>query len=474
MIVIDRTDPMPYYRQIHHQVVSGIESGIYRMGDRLPSIRSFAQQLGVSRNTVEQAYLMLVQEGYASARQGSGYYINLAEMPKRSNRKFDHRHDSDMAELREIEHVMKSEPMRYDFMPFGMEADSFPFYQWARISRDVMIGEGRTAACRPMDPRGLESFRVQIARYLAKEQDVVVEPEQVAVFPSFSRAIASTLRLLAEDGFGTILDESCRPEILSAASESGIPVRTNVFGADGLWSNATDHAWQGPQVYCTAPENRFPIDLAMDAVERERLVAWAADTGSYLLEDVYCHEFRFGAPHLPSLHAIDAHDRVIVVGSFAESLSPSMGMAYLALPPHLMTRWLKRKAPIEQAPWQTQATFAEFMHQDLWNAHLRRLQTTRRRKRDILVKALRKNLGDAVTFTDRGNGLYVLLQVQDGHDVAELVKAASRSGVRVYPADGCWLDGEPAWWSHVIVGYATIPLEDIEPGIAALARAWSV
>jgi GntR family transcriptional regulator/MocR family aminotransferase len=62
--------------------------------------------------------------------------------------------------------------------------------------------------------------------------------------------------------------------------------------------------------------------------------------------------------------------------------------------------------------------------------------------------------------------------VKDGRSESELVELAARKGVRVYPTADTWTSTAPADWDYVMIGYAGIPLDDIEPGIAALAHAW--
>ena len=99
MIAIDRNDSTPFYRQIYNQIVESIETGAYRMDDRLPSIRKFALDLGVSRNTVEQAYTLLAQEGYAEARPGSGYFINPVDSLRQSSRDFSGEYLADLEKL---------------------------------------------------------------------------------------------------------------------------------------------------------------------------------------------------------------------------------------------------------------------------------------------------------------------------------------------------------------------------------------
>ena len=472
MILIDRKNAAPFYQQIHDQVIQGIEGGAYRTGDRLPSIRSFALELGVSRNTVEQAYLLLVQEGYANARQGSGYYINSADIPQAVERHADPVLERALLQLKAMDGNDAESPVKYDFSRIGIEPGSFPFYRWIQVSRDVMLDAQRDGACKPTDPRGLEAFREQIARYLLKERGIAISSDQIAVFPSSITAMAAAFRMLAEEGYTAIFNNPCRPETLAAFRDSGIPATPIATYAKEMHGGSQLAGSLRNCIRYTTPENRFPFRRIMPVEERKRLVSWAVETDSYLLDDGYCHEFQYRNPRLPSLYTLDTHGRVISVGTFEESLSPSMGPAYLVLPPQLMIRWLNRATAPLPVSWHTQAAIAEFMKRNHWNPHLRRLQTSCRHKHDAVLRAIETHMGDAVDYSPSESGLHVLLRTKDTRSESELVRLAAQAGIRVYPTSVCWSGHVPANWNRILLGFASMPLEHIETGIAELAHAW--
>mgnify|MGYP002625773187 CR=1 FL=1 len=476
MIIIDRSDSTPFYRQIYNQIVESIETGTYRMEDRLPSIRKFASDLGVSRNTVEQAYALLVQEGFAESRAGSGYYINPIDSVRQVARDFDVGYEASMRELLAYHAKAAAAPAyAYDFAYDRMDADAFPYYRWARISRDILLDPCRSEVCRYSDRQGLRELREQIATYLIKEQDIVARPEQIVILPTTRRALASTLVLFERESTVLYVDNPGYPEAFNAAVKCGYEVVPHGIYPHFTWTNLQvepQHANKTKLIY-TTPANQYPTNAVMQLEERQALVEWAARNNAYIIEDEYCHEFRYGSPHLPSLHALDSAGRVITMGTFSKSLAPSFCLTYMVLPPKLMLSWLGPKGLLHtQVPWQTQFTLAEFMRGDYWYGHLRRLQTTYRRKHDAIIESIERHLGERVEYLQEETGLHVLVRPKDNRSEAELIQLAAQAGVRVYPTSQDWVANKPESWNYVLVGYSAIPLEHIDAGIRALATAW--
>ena len=476
MITIDRNDSTPFYRQIYNQIVESIETGAYRMDDRLPSIRTFALNLGVSRNTVEQAYTLLAQEGYAEPRPGSGYFISPIESLRQNTRAFCPEYSAAMDELIELQKTARTQPAcEYDFAYDRMDADAFPYSRWARISRDIMLDPCRFDVCRYADRQGLWELREQISTYLIKEQDIVARPEQIVILPTTRRAFDSILHLFEREKTVVYVDNPGYPEAFNAARDEGYEIVPHSIFPKFEWANIEiqpEHAKKTKLIY-TTPANQYPTNALMQLEERHNLVKWAAENDAYIVEDEYCHEFRYGGPHLPSLHALDSKGRIITMGTFSKSLAPSFCLTYMVLPPELMIRWLSPRGLLHtQVPWQTQYTLAEFMRADFWYAHLRRLQTTYRRKHDIIIQAIETHLGDRVEYLQQETGLHVLIRTRDGRSEEELIRLAAEAGVRVYPTSQDWIEAMPDDWNYVLVGYSAIPAGKIDAGIHALADAW--
>ncbi|MDO4399628.1 MAG: PLP-dependent aminotransferase family protein, partial [Coriobacteriia bacterium] len=272
MITIDRNDPTPFYQQIYNQVVESIETGAYRMDDRLPSIRKFALDLGVSRNTVEQAYMLLAQEGYAEARPGSGYFINPVDTLRHSDRMFDEDYAAAMAELMALQAEAQRKPAcLYDFAYDRMDPEAFPYSRWARISRDILLDPCRFDVCRYADRQGLRELREQISTYLIKEQDIVARPEQIVILPTTRRSFASILNLFDRDNLVVYADNPGYPEAYNAARSAGYEVVAHAIYPEFSWTNLTvapEHRDKVKLIY-TTPANQYPTNALMSLEQRK-------------------------------------------------------------------------------------------------------------------------------------------------------------------------------------------------------------
>ena len=473
MLSVDRNNPEPYYQQIYRQIASQIEEGVYRAGERLPSLRHNALALNVSRNTVEQAYQLLTQEGYVDAHPGSGYTVNWHEVKPQRPVDFDENYQSTLLRLCERTRGQdRPSSIKYNFAYDAMDENVFPYTLWMRTTRDVLQGPNAKDICRYTSPQGLLSLRQQISEYLIREQDIRAVPEQMLILPNTYTAVSTILRLFDPRSMPVTVENPGFPDVANACKHQGFEVTPHNVYPTGSWDQFVEQN-KGPRLVFTTPSNQYPTNASMTLQDRKTLVDWAKENDAYLIEDAYCHEFRYGLAHPPSLHAVDTAGRVVTMGTFSKSLTPSLSLSYAVLPPQLMMRWLDEDSPLH-APvsWQVQATVSEFMSSGHWYQHLHKIQTVCRNKYRTLIEAVENTMGDKVEYLDYENGLNILLTTRDGRSATELLEKALRAGVRLYPTHQDFIGGAPTDWRYLLVGYAGISLDKIRPGIEALARAW--
>lgn len=442
-------------------------------GAKLPSIRFCSHDLNVSSNTVEKAYGQLASEGYIEAHPQSGYLVNALDAPADPDEPPSASYLSDLEKLKGLQARLHGwRELRYDFSYGNADPSTFPLSQWLRATRDAFYGEDGTKACRYNDRQGLEALRVQIASFATREFGAAVIPEQVVVMPTVRASIDSVLRLFDPATDRIAMEDPGFPEARNAFSSRGFQtVPWRVYG-EGAYDLAALDAARPRLVYLT-PDNQFPTNHIMPVGLRRQLVRWARDNDAYLIEDNYCHEFRYGVDRQPSLRALDGSGRVITVGTFSKSLSPAACLGYAVLPPDLMLAWLDpANDGHSKVPWQTQATLARLMESGYWDGHLRRMQTSCRNKHREVTRAIARCMGSRVEVLDYRAGLHLLIRTKDGRDERTLIEKAAARDVSVYPTSQYWMGPRPAAWNFVLLGFSCIAAADIAPGIEALARAW--
>lgn len=459
----DRLDT-PLYQQLFDQLRHRIEEGGQPEGSRLPPIRSMAADLGCARNTVENAYALLAQEGYVKSRPGSGYIVqNVAFLQV----------DADRSQAPGEKLLGADENrVRYDFTYGNLEPGTFPAAAWRAITDDILLSVERTGCDAYNDPFGEEALRSAIAWRLATQRGIDCTPSQIIIQGGTQTSMQNLLALFdgardvvamedpGYDGVRTVVERA-----RFALAPCRVGAGADVFRADLEAS--------GARLAYLTPSSQFPTCSVMPTDTREAVLKWAERHDAYLLEDDYCRDFRYRERSLPPLASMDRRGRVIYMGTFSKSLSPALRITYLVLPEPLRDRWREAFASsYSPVPWLNQQVLARFMTDGSWDRHLRRVQAKNRRKYETLTRVLRATMGNDVEMLENGTGLHLLVRVRDGRPQDELVRQAAEADVAVYPTKKYWTDPARHVSSTVLVGFSSIAEDDIEPGIRALAAAW--
>ena len=472
MPYIDRTSPQPFYHQLYEQLASSIDNGVYAPGKRLPSIRQCARELDVSNTTVELAYQRLTEQGYIESRRGSGFFICESRDNKQGEpHLLSDTVSADLNRLLKLSKNKDADPVEFDFSYDSIDPTLFPTTIWARICREVFFTPGSEQACLYNNNQGLYELRQHIAQYMGSEHDMVVSPEQVIVMPT-TRTLLRSIANAMDPHIRVGMEEPGYNEVARAFSHLTSDVIRIPTWHILPWEEIEARI-DGCGVLFLTPSNQFPTNHVMNLDMRKKILAWARDNGAYIIDDEYGSEFQTGPSRLPSFGSLDTSGNVITMGTFSNSFTPAVCLSFAILPPKLMLRWLECEGSSHpQVPWQTQAAMASFIEHGHWRSHIRKVRTAMLKKRSLLLDALKSYFGDNLDIISESGSLYTLVQTHDGRGEDELIRAAARKGVRVYPTSMYWSGPVPEGWRYVLVGYSGIGSANIEPGISQLAEAW--
>lgn len=473
---IDAQSAKPLYQQVYEQVRDAAFAGFMTEGQRLPSIRNLSKELGLSHTTIEQAYLQLSVEGIVRTVPRSGYVVehldtSFLQLGASDNEEAVLKIES--ARNRDAFYAEHSQggKVPYDFSYANLPADSFPVKTWRQLINEVLYANTSPAMARYSYADEPTALSCELARYLARVRGVNCQPSQILPQAGTDGALGTVLQLfdrdrhligMEEPGYATVRETAHRLGFSLAALPTDKGVDTFLEAIE------TSH----PKIIFTTPSHQFPTGKVLQLDARTRLLEWARKNDAYVIEDDSCNEYRYGTRPIPSLQSLDAFNRVIYLCNFSKVLSPSMRVAYLVLPPKLLSRYLRLfNYAHPSVPWLEQEVLARFIQEGHLDQQVRRMTASNRKRHDTLLSALREAFGDHLDIEGAHAGLHFYVTVHNGMTQKELLSSAYDQGVALYGTKRFWFS-RPAPEAKVMVGFSSIDPDDISVGVAALKKAW--
>ena len=478
VLAIDRDAGEALYRQIYAGYRDAIRDRRLRPGERLPSTRGLAAELGVSRFPVLGAFEQLVAEGYCETRRGAGTFVadSLPEELVSPGRADD---GSPPARLSPGARTLAGSPVadlaRAPFARRGSGAfsvgaialDRFP----RRVFATLVSRRMRTLDPARWDygpPEGLPDLRAAIAGYLRAARGVRCDPGQVLVVSGSQQALDLAARALLDPGSEVWVEEPGywgAHDALRLAGARLVPVSVD---GEGLDVDAGIERSPTPRAVFVTPSHQFPLGVTLSARRRLRLLDWARRSGAWILEDDYNGEFRYESAPITALQGLDRDHRVLYLGTFSKVLSPALRVGYLVLPPDLIDRFAAVRQAMDVAPPAFfQQVLADFLVEGHFARHLRRMRELYRRRRSALVEALRGELGDRLELVGEKSGLHLTVHLQAGADARAVSARAQEAGLRVLALSDCALE-PAAGRSGLVLGYGGVPVEDMPDAVRRL------
>lgn len=462
MLQLIRDGSVPMYEQIYQYMREEIESGRMAAGKRLLSVRRMAEVYGISKITVEQAYLQLAAEGYIAAHNRSPYEVlplrvTAVEVP----------HNSD--EYAVAKPILEKTAIRFDFSSAAMDPEGFDFRRWQRILNHILrqpktlFGYGRE--------NGEEELRQALATYIRENRGVHAEPDQI-VIGGGTQALLHILRsvlngpegpthplrmVIAGDMFygGRTIFESAGDTLVSFNAK-------DVGEEDALYLNHID----GDVLYCT-PSHANHQGGILSIGQRLEILAWANTGNRYIIEDDYDSELRYMGRPVPALQGLDRQGRVIYVGTVSKVLPPSIRISYMVLPPALLEIYGKHISKYRQTAGKLeQLTLAEYIRRGEWGRQIRRLRKHYQEKSQYTVRLLRQYFGDSIDVTHPEGGVYLYLKVHTKLSEKKLVEMARHNNCAIKGGES--VSHIPA----ILLSFSAIQTSDLEAAIIALKHAW--
>ncbi|MEJ3720433.1 PLP-dependent aminotransferase family protein [Paenibacillus polymyxa] len=404
-ISIDKNMTVPMLRQVYQAIRDQILTGELRAGYKLPSTRVLALQLNVSRNVILEAYEMLLAEGLAIARPGSGTYVaEGAVLPGYVS--------TPPVEMPEpaMNALCSNEQSTISFRTGLPALDLFPRKPWADLLQSV-CKEAPDLALGYGDPAGELELRRELADYLVHTRGVKARPEHIVITSGAVQAIQLVTRLLLTVGDEVLVEEPTNEDLKSILSATGATLRSMPVDDLGM---LTAHLPQKgcPKLAYLTPSHQFPLGGILPIQRRIELIQYAARTGCLLLEDDYDSEFRYDGGPVHSLQSLDP-ERVLYVGTFSKILFPALRIGYIVLPPSRVADFIRLK---QLADYQTasleQIVLSRYIRKRLLHNHVHKMKKVYAKRRQVLINSLEQHFTGQYRVCGRAAGLHLVAEFQ--------------------------------------------------------------
>ena len=464
-------------RSIYELLRSQMADGTRPADAAVPSTRSLAAELGVSRTTVTAAFEQLVAEGYLVTSAGRVARVAkplAAAVPLHLPTQRNAPSESTLSDFGYRLQAMgmpalpQTEAVRFDFLYGAVAYRDFPTLAWRRAYKTELLSVQQRLYYTA--PEGDASLRVALQAYLRRARGLICDAEQILVVHGSQQAIDLCARLLlnADDAFvfedpGYLMARRC-------FEATGATCLAAPVDAQGLDTSRLPQDKNTRLVYVT-PSHQFPLGGVLPITRRQALLQWARRQNAWVVEDDYDGEFRYGQRPIDALQSIDGEGRVIYIGTFSKAMSPQLRLGYLVLPPELVPVFRQAKRLTDRhAPVMEQRVLASLIESGSYERHVRRMRRENERRRAALLDAVGRYLPKDAQVGGTAAGLHVVLWLPflSFKDETTLVAAARQAGVGIYPVstlfakDASAVQPRPAGF---ILGYASLTVAQIQQGL---------
>ena len=480
-VPVIRDNGEPVYKQIYDSVRAAILDGTLAAATQVPSTRALANDLGISRMTVVNAFDQLLAEGYLVGKAGSGTFV-AAELPEeylttpkqkqgRRNKLERRLPLSSYGEYleRRSRPILENEAVT-GLVPFqhGLAAiDEFPFGIWQKIANKCNQVSFRKLLSQN-GPLGFEPLRHAVAEHLRTARAVNCTSNEVVITGGAQQGLDLISRIMLNTGDQVWMDEPGYLGARDAFSASGAKVLSAPRDADGFDLNFATKKYGTAKVIYTTPSHQFPVGGSMSINRRLEMIEWAEINDAWIIEDDYDSEFRYSGRPLASMQGLDRNGRVIYLGTFSKTIFSALRLGCVVVPPDLVSLFETARLITDgHSPLFEQAILAEFISGGHFSRHVRRMRKLYSERQEILLHAAEKYLKGKIEMEPASSGLHLIGWLPHGVSDTAFSTAAAKRGVRLAPLSD--YAAKPLKHPGLLFGYAGFSAKQIISAMKLLA-----
>ena len=482
-IPLDRQRETPIYQQIGRYLRQAILSGSLSANTRLPACRQLANDLGVNRSTVEQAYSALEAEGLVFSRMGSGTYVLQQDfIPPIANHNTDtplplwqqnFRTQNSISTSEMVDEMLQAagHPRPINFASGISDAREFPAEEFRKTLQAVMRRD-QIAALEYGEPNGYTPLREGITHILAS-QGLQTRPESVLITAGSQQAIFLAAQVLLKPNDTILVENPTYPVAIDLFRTLGYQIVGVPMDNQGMQVEKLEKLLQQyhPKLIYTIPNFHNPTGTCLSSARRRQLIVLAERYNIPILEDDFVGDLRYEGHVQPSLKALDPNGQVIYVSTFSKMLVPGLRVGFIVADGPVYDSLLNYKRLSDLATSTLiQRVLDAFVTVGRYQTYLHRSSQTFRKRRDAMVKAIHHYLPTRVCFDVPSGGLFIWLRLPDSMSADELLPLACKEGVAFVPGKFFFTDDTDGT-SWMRLNFASQPVDDIDEGMRRLGVA---
>ncbi len=477
----------PIGSQVYHAIRNAILEGRLSSGSRLPSSRTLAEMMSISRNSVIAGFERLIDEGYLFTRRGAGTFVAntipdviisdkwnkipyppFSPQPQSPLDTLNPNMQKAHAFWQQSQPTINSSPIFH--VGVGC-VDLFPHELWGRLLRRVWR-QSKKALATFNSPTGYTPLKEMICQYVQSTRGLSCQSEQIVIVNGTQQAINLTTRVLLQEGDTVWLDDPGYDSARGIFTSYGI--KTYPISSDINGMNISQGIAQCPEakLIFTTPSHQFPLGNTLSLSRRIALLEWASSNNVWIFEDDYNSEFRYHSKPIQSLQGLDKYQRVIYAGTFSKMMYPGFRLGFLVVPLSLVDAFKAAKYYTDShSGFLEQATLALFISQGHYARHVRRIRKACYERYQVLTHTIKTHLSHVFHVEPTDSGIHIVCWLQPGYTEEYIVKKARNIGLAIQPLSRYCIQSYSR--QGVLLGYAAHNTNEIEKSILLLAHALS-
>ena len=432
------------YLQVYNYYKDLIATGRLMPGTKMPSIRRCAVQLGLSRTTIETAYLCLAADGYIISRPQSGYYVTGRTVTAVPVSKVPENPSDSVCENKVL----------YNFTSNNVDAGSFDFNLWRRYIKSTLRQDGRMLTYG--EPQGEYELREVICRYVMNKRNAVCRPENIVVGAG-SQALLNILCPLIKERRTVCFRDTRFAQGMVIFEDYGFDVEKDKENASVLYMT---------------PSHMTSLGDVMNVERRLALLKECAVHDRLIIEDDYDNEFRYFNKPIPCLQGLAGGENVVYLSTFSKLLLPSIRLSFMILPDSLLPLYEQKKTLYNQtASKSEQLALCQFLRDGHLDGQIRKLKRLYSGKAKTLSALLEEAFGPQAKVYMGESVFLVHLKIKCSLTSDALRDRAAENGILVFSIHKESKKNEG--YAHIALSCCEVPVEKFPDAVRLLKKCFT-